>query len=88
MNDMYKVGDSVIVNPLLCTFDKNEEPIIVHEMLKYAGEEARIILFSPQFPERCQIDINSFWWNVKWLVPFVAKEFDIEENELYKLIGD
>ena len=84
---MYKVGDSVIIHPLLCTFDRNEPPSIIGDMLKYAGTKTVITEVNKRHPERYYVYGNSWWWHEKWLLPD-ENELKVEEDELIGLVGD
>lgn len=85
---MFRVGDMVIINPLLAQMDRNEEPTITDEMLHLAGRKATIKCVSDYYDNRYKLEEVPWWWHEKWLILDNTKEFDVQEDELAELIGD
>lgn len=85
---MFRVGDMVIVNPLLASMDRQEEPTINDDMLRFAGIKATIKCASDYFDDRYKLEEIPWWWHEKWLILDDTNEFDVQEDELTELIGD
>ena len=85
---MFNVGDKVIIHPDLGLMDRNEEPTIINEMLNFAGMKATIKCVSKYYDNRYQLEESPWWWHEKWLILDNEKEFDVQVDELTRLIGE
>ena len=85
---MFNVGDKVIIHYDLASMNRHEEPTIIDQMLRFAGTRATIKCVSKYYDDRYQLDEITWWWHEKWLILDNTDEFDVQADELTKLIGD